>query len=134
MINEAVLNYVVLFILLESFEIYWQKSPSIMGMLIRMYKYYSKNIFLFLLMQPTFYFSICFAIITDYSVESLIILFIKTADIAVKILLIEQVFIKKRLSQELSLILLASINSFLPYLGLVAYPILIILGLEGFSL
>jgi len=131
MINEAILNYVVLFVLLESFEIYWQKAPSIMGMLIRMYKYYKKNIFLFLLMQPTFYFSLGFAMLTNYHWASIIILLIKTADIATKILLLEQVFIKKQLSHELSLILLAPINSFLPYLGLLTYPILIILSLDS---
>jgi len=131
MINEAILNYVVLFVLLESFEIYWQKAPSIMGMLIRMHKYYKKNIFLFLLMQPTFYFSLGFAMLTNYHWASIIILLIKTADIATKILLLEQVFIKKQLSHELSLILLAPINSFLPYLGLLTYPILIILSLDS---
>ncbi|MCK9492028.1 MAG: hypothetical protein M0Q24_08050 [Sulfurimonas sp.] len=132
MINEAILNYVILFVLLESFEIYWQKAPTIMGMLIRMYKYYRKNIFLFLLMQPTFYFSVVFAMLTEYNWASLVLLFIKTVDIATKILLLEQVFIKKQLSHELSLILLAPINSFLPYLGLPTYPILIILSLDGF--
>jgi len=131
MINEAILNYVVLFLLLESFEIYWQKAPSIMGMLIRMHKYYQKNIFLFLLMQPTFYFSIGFTILTDYSWASIVLVLIKTADIATKILLLEQVFIKKQLSHELSLILLAPINGFLPYLGFLIYPILIILSLDS---
>ncbi|EQB40556.1 hypothetical protein M947_01775 [Sulfurimonas hongkongensis] len=133
MINEAVLNYVILFVLLESYEIYWQKAPSIMGMLIRMHKYYRKSIFLFLLMQPTFYFSIGFVMLSNYSIASMIILFIKTADIATKILLLEQVFRKKQLSHELSLILLAPINGFLPYLGLVTYPALIILSLDGLS-
>ena len=131
MTNEAILNYIILFVLLESFEIYWQKAPSIMGMLIRMYHYYQKNIFLFLLMQPTFYFSISFAILTNYHWASIVILLIKVADIATKILLLEQVFIKKRLSHELSLILLAPINSFLPYLGLLTYPFLIILSLDS---
>lgn len=132
MINEAILNYVILFVLLESFEIYWQKAPTIMGMLIRMYKHYSRSIFLFLLMQPTFYFSVGFAMLTNYHWVAMLLLLIKTADIATKILLLEQVFIKKQLSHELSLILLAPINSFLPYLGLVGYPVLIILGLDGY--
>lgn len=128
-INELILNYVLLFIILEFYEISWQKAPSMMGMLIRMYKYYSKSIFLFLIMQPTFYFSIWFVMISDFNPYAIILLFIKTVDIATKILLIEQVFVKRELSQDLSLILLAPINSFLPYLGMVIYPILIILAL-----
>ncbi len=130
MINEVAINYILLFVLLEFYEISWQKAPSIMGMLIRMHKYYSKSIFLFLIMQPTFYFAIGFAMLTDYNISAMILLFIKTADIATKILLIEQVFKKRELTQELSLILLAPINSFLPYMGLVLYPVLIVLSIN----
>jgi len=116
--------------MLEFYEISWQKAPSIMGMLIRMYKYYSKNIFLFLIMQPTFYFTIGFAMLSNYHPTAIILLFIKTADIATKIILIEQVFKKRELTQELSLILLAPINSYLPYIGLLIYPILIALSIN----
>ena len=130
MINEVAINYILLFILLEFYEISWQKAPSIMGMLIRMHKYYSKSIFLFLIMQPTFYFAIGFAMLTDYNISAMILLFIKTADIATKILLIEQVFKKRELTQDLSLILLAPINAFLPYMGLVLYPALIALSIK----
>ncbi|MBU1658735.1 hypothetical protein KKG72_06755 [bacterium] len=96
-----------------------------MGMLLRMNIYYRKSIFLFLIMQPTFYFSIGFVMLTDYSVSAMILLFIKTVDIATKILLLEQVFVKRELSQELTLVLLAPINGFLPYVGFLIYPPLI---------
>jgi len=125
MINDLILNYIILFLILESFEIYWQKAPTIMGMLLRMYKYYRKNIFLFLVMQPTFIFAVGFAMINDYSPYAMILLFIKTADIATKILLLEQVFSKKEVSHEISMVLVAPINNFLPYMGFVAYPPLI---------
>ncbi len=128
MINDLVLNYILLFIFLELYEISWQKAPSIMGMVLRMYKYYSKSIFLFLLMQPTFYFSIGFAMLTDLNIYAMILLFLKTVDVSTKIILIEQVFTKRKLSHELSLVMLAPINSFLPYIGLVAYPPLILLA------
>ena len=129
MMNEVILNYILLFIILEIYEISWQKAPSIMGMLIRMHKHYSKSILLFLIMHPTFYFAIGFVMLTNYAPSAMILLFIKTFDIATKILLIEQVFKKRELSQELSLILLAPINSFLPYMGLLLYPILIALAI-----
>ncbi|MFT7004956.1 MAG: hypothetical protein ACJAWW_002322 [Sulfurimonas sp.] len=125
MINEAILNYIFLFVLLEVYEISWQKAPSIMGMLIRMHKYYYKNIFLFLIMQPTFYFAIGFVMLSNYNPGAMILLFLKTADIATKILLLEKVFVKRELTQELSLVLLAPINGFLPYIGLIVYPLLI---------
>jgi len=104
----------------------WQKAPSMIEMLTKMHKYYSKNMFLFLVMQPTFYFAIGFAMLSNYDPYALMLLFIKTADIATKILLLEQVFVKKELTQELSQILLAPINKFMPYMGLGIYPFLII--------
>ncbi|QOY55857.1 hypothetical protein HUE87_05510 [Candidatus Sulfurimonas marisnigri] len=100
-----------------------------MGMIIRMHKYYSKSVFIFLIMQPTFIFAICFAILSNYNTFAMILLFIKSADIATKIILIEQVYIKRELSHEMSLILLAPINNFLPYIGLFIYPVLIILSI-----
>ncbi len=129
MINDAIVNYTILFLLLEFYEVSWQKAPTIMGMVIKMHVQYIKNIFLFLLMQPTFYFAIGFVMITDYAPSAMILLFIKTVDIATKILLIEQVFIKKELSQEMSQVLLAPINSFLPYIGFIVYPPLIFLAI-----
>ena len=129
-LQEAILNYILLYIILEFFEVSWQKAPSLMGMLLRMYKYYHKNILLFLLMHPTFYFAIGFVMLSDYNGFALLLVFIKALDIATKILLIEQVFIKKELSYELSLVLLAPINSFLPYLGMFLYPFLILLALS----
>jgi len=126
MINELILNYLIIFIFLELYEISWQKADSIMGMLINMHTKYSKSIFLFLILNPTFYFAIWFAMISDYSVSAMILLFIKTMDVATKILLIEMVFIKKELSQDLALVLLAPVNKFLPYIGLFLYPILIL--------
>ena len=77
MINDVIINYILIFIILEIYEISWQKAPSIMGMLIRMYKYYQKSIFVFLIMQPTFYFAIGFAMLSNYAPSAMILLFIK---------------------------------------------------------
>lgn len=129
MIDDLILNYILIFVFLELYEISWQKAPSIMGMIIRMNRYYSKSILLFLIMQPTFYFAIGFAILCDYDIFAIIFLFLKTADVATKILLIEQIFTKKSLSHELSLILFSPIDSFLPYMGLIIYPLLIALAI-----
>jgi len=129
MLNELVLNYVFLFILLEIYEVQWQKAQTVMGMLARMYQHYSKSIFLFLIMHPTFYFSIGFVMLSNYNGYAMMLLFIKTIDIATKILLIEQVFRKKELSKDLILTLLTPIHSWLPYLGVIVYPPLIVMAM-----
>jgi hypothetical protein len=127
--NELLFNSLFVYILLESYEIYWQNAKSVMGMLAKMHYYYSKNILLFLLMQPTFYFAIGFAMLTDLNASALVLLFIKTVDVATKILLIEQVFIKKEITTELMIALLKPIYPLLPYLGLIIYPALILSAL-----
>ncbi len=129
MINETIINYLLLFIFLEFYEVSWQKAKSMMGMLAKMHYQYSKSIFLFLIMHPTFYFSIGFAMLTNYNSSALLLLFLKTIDVATKIVLIEQVFIKKDLSKELTLSLLAPLPNMMPYLGIVLYPPLIFLAL-----
>lgn len=130
MMDDSVLNYLFLFILLEMYEVYWQKAQTVMGMLARMYQHYSKNIFLFFIMHPTFYFSIWFFMLCEYNVYAMILMVIKALDIVIKIILIQQVFIKKELSEDLVQALLAPINEFFPYIGLLIYPPLIILALQ----
>jgi len=129
MINEVVLNYILLFILFEVYEVLWQRAETILGMLARMHWYYSKSVFLFLIMHPTFYFSIGFLMLSDYNTYAVVLLLIKTIDIVLKILLIEQVFVKKEISQELTLMLLTKVNSLFLYIGLLVYPPLIFLAL-----
>lgn len=128
---ENLLFLVLLYMLLELSEIQWQRADSMMGMLLRMYRYYRKSILLFFLMHPTYYFAIWLAMTTDYSIAALGLLFIKTLDIATKILLIQQVFEKRRLSQELSLMLLTPLHPLLPYLGLFIYTPLALFALIG---
>ena len=130
MTDELILNFVVIFILLEVYEILWQKSETLMGMMVHMYHYYSKSIFLFLIMHPTFYFSIGFLMLSNYSTYAAILLFIKTVDIVIKIVLIEQIFIKRELSKDLALALIAPINSFVPYMGLLIYIPLVIFSIK----
>jgi hypothetical protein len=114
-----------IYILLELYEISWQKDDSMMKMLLRMDKYFKKSVLLFLIMHPTFYFAIYLSMITDLSTVSLILIFLKTADIATKILLLEQVFVKRSLSQEMALMLLTPLHPLLPYINLLIYPPLV---------
>ncbi len=114
---------------LELYEVLWQKANTLLGMLARMYQHYHKSVFVFLLMHPTFYFLLFFMMLSDYNLYAVILLGIKTIDIAMKLILIKQVFIDKEMSSEMSLMLLTPLHKFLPYMGLVAYPPLIYMAL-----
>lgn len=129
MIDEYVLNYIVIFMALEFYEVLWQKASTLIGMLARMYAHYHKSVFVFLLMHPTFYFLIAFMMINDYNIYAVILLSIKTMDIATKLIMIKQVFIDKEISEEMSIMLLTPLHKFVPYIGLVAYPPLVYMAL-----
>ena len=122
---ESLYALLIVYIVLELFETQWQKADSLMGMLLRMHTHYQKSIVWFLILHPTFYFTIWLVIVTDFNASAAIMLFIKTVDIATKILLIQQVFEKRKLSQEMSMMLLTPLNRILPYIGLVIYPPLV---------
>ena len=132
MIEETLLNYLLFYIVLEIYEIQWQKANTILGMLARMYEQYRKNVFVFLLMHPTFSFALIFAMMMNYNENALLLLAIKTIDLALKMLLLKKVFIEKNISQEMTLALVAPLNKFMPYIGLLVYPPLIFLAFRTF--
>ena len=123
------LSYIFIFILLELYESQWQKATTLVGMLARMFEFYNKSIFIFLLKHPTFYFAIWFMILTDYNIYALSLFAIKMLDIGTKIFLMKKVFIDKDISEELSLTILTPLNKYLPYVGVIAYPPFIYLAM-----
>jgi len=132
MLESYVQNYVLLFILLEIYEIWWQKAETLLGMLARMYEHYYKSVWLFLIMQPTFIFSIGFMTLSNFNIYSVILFGLKASDIVAKIFLIEKVFVEKEFSEELSVMILAPINKVFVYMGLLIYPSLIVATLFKF--
>lgn len=127
--SETIFSYVILFLVLEFYEIQWQKATTMMGMLARMYQYYAKNIFFFFLKHPTFYFSIYIMMLSNYNIYAVSLFSIKVLDISMKVVLLKQVFIDKKVSDEITVALLAPIPAFLPYIGLVIYSSLVFLAL-----
>jgi hypothetical protein len=122
---ENIVILLIIYIGLELFEIQWQKADNLIGVLGRLYRYYHKNIILFFLMHPTFYFGIGLAMITDMAFSAIALVFIKTVDMATKILLIQQVFEKKELSAEMSAMLIAPLHPLMPYLSVLVYTPLV---------
>lgn len=120
---------IVLYICLELFEAQWQKADSMLGILVRLHRYYRRSIFLFLALHPTYYFAIWLILRTDLSVPAVLLLFIKTLDIATKIVLMQQVFDKKEVSMQLHEMLMMPLEKWMPYIGLAVYPPLVIWAL-----
>jgi len=131
---ENIYLLIILYIALELFEIQWQKADTIMNVLGQLYRYYHKNLILFFMMHPTFYFGIALAMITDFSFSALALVFIKTVDMATKILLIQQVFEKKELSVEMSAMLLSPLSPLMPYLSVAVYTPLVYFAITSLSI
>ncbi|QOP46683.1 hypothetical protein FM071_01750 [Sulfurimonas paralvinellae] len=124
------MNIIIFYIVLELYEVQWQKAETIMGMLARMYRWYQKSIFLFLIMHPTFYFAVWFVLQTNYNPYAVALLLFKSADIITKIVLIKKVFIDKELSREFTLSLFTPIGPYMPYVGILLYPFFIYMALS----
>ncbi len=126
---ENIFIYMIIYVVLEVYEVQWQKAQTIMGMLARMYEQYKKSVFLFLIMHPTFYFAIWFMLETDYNVYALTLFSFKAADIITKMFLIKKVFIDRDLDEQMQLSLFTPIGPYLPYVGAILYPFFIYMAL-----
>jgi len=128
---ENILIILSIYAALELFEIQWQKGDTLMAVLGNLYRYYRKNIFLFFLMHPTFYIGIGLAMVTDLSFGAMALVFIKTVDIATKIILIQLIFEKREITVELSTILLAPLHPTMMYLSVAVYTPLVYFALTA---
>ena len=131
MVDSSLIYYVLLFILLELYEVSWQKADTLLGVLSRLNEHYSKNVWLFLMMQPTFFFGVVFMMMSSYNLYAVMLFSLKASDILTKMLLVKKVFIDKEVSSSLLEALVAPLNSIFLYLGVVIYPTLIYLTLYG---
>ncbi len=119
---ELLVTLILLSITLELFEISWQKDENMLKMLSKMHQIYQKNIFLFLIMHPNFYFALFLAVITNASVASLAYVFIKTVDVGLKFVMMDMVFNKQDVSPEMALVLETKIQPYMVFLSVVIYP------------
>ena len=128
---ENIYIIILLYIALELFEVQWQKADTLMGVLGNLYRYYNKNLILFFIMHPTFYAGIAIAMISDLAISAIALIFIKTMDIATKIILIQQVFEKEELNAEMSSMLLAPLHPAMLYFSVAVYTPLVYLALTA---
>ncbi|WP_345973630.1 hypothetical protein [Sulfurimonas diazotrophicus] len=123
---ESIVAVTVFYLLLEGFEIAWQKAPTMLEMLIRIRRRYDRSIFYFFLLHPTYYFAIWLILETRMALPAVMLLFIKTVDIATKIVLMQQVFEKREVSAPLQEMLIMPLGRWMPYAGYAVYPPLVL--------
>ena len=129
-LEEYIINYIALYVLFEAYEIWWQRAQTLLGVLAKMYHHYRLNALLFFIMQPTFYFSLLFMMLCDFNIYSVIFFSLKGSDVLTKIILMKQVFIDKRVVREVSELIVTPLPQFVFYIGLILYPLLILMALK----
>ena len=128
--ENSVLVLLLFYIALEYFEVQWQKADTVQEMLARMYRRYRKSMLYFFLLHPTYYFAIWLILQTQMAPPAAVLLFLKTADIATKLILMQQVFEKREVSLQLREMLTMPLERWMPYIGLAVYPPLVLWALS----
>ena len=127
--NTAIL-FILILIILELFESWWQRSDTMVGVLAKGYHYYQKSIFLFLLMHPSFYF-IVFVILTTHILNGwmVTILLLKSVDILFKITMMQNIFVKDQADEVLGSFLEEPLSPWIFLTGVSLYPFLLFYAL-----
>ena len=125
-----IINVILILVLLEIFEAWWQHSQNMEGVLYNGYKYYKKSIFLFFIVHPAFYFTFFVILYTQILNGWLIaILALKTVDLFFKITLMRGVFEDGDIAPNIRDILKEPLSPIMFLTGLGIYPFLMFYGL-----
>ena len=119
----------ILFILAEVFEMLWQKSPTLLSMLEKIYGYYQKSPYLLYLMHPSYILGIYIFYLSQYNLWVLLILAVKSIDIVFKVQLIHKHFVLDELNPEMKAMLSLPLHPIMLTMGLMLYPYLLFLAL-----
>lgn len=128
--SDNTIFLIMIYLILESFEFFTQKADTLMGMMVRLYERYKRGVHLFVLYHPSYLFSLFLAVYVNFSTEALIVVALKSIDIIVKIRMLEQIFIKKELAEDMALLLLQRINPLFFTLNFLIYLPLVIFSLQ----
>ncbi|MDD2399702.1 MAG: hypothetical protein PHR75_03750 [Sulfurovum sp.] len=128
---ENVVVWTFILVGLELFEALLQRAETLFGVLQKLYRYYEKSIFLFFLVHPGFYFVLFAALYYNVlNVTMICIIVFKVFDIFYKIELIKQIFIQKKISDEMAAMLRWEMPSWFFLIGACVYPLLLFYALS----
>ncbi len=129
---EIVMQIITMMILLELFELYIQKADTLKEMIDNLYFYYNRNVFLFFLVHPTFYYVLGVTLYFDtFNLYSITILVLKAFDIFFKMELIKQRYYEPVMDAELEKMMELKITLGIKLLSLFTYVPLLYLSLKA---
>jgi len=124
----TILILFIFFIFLEIFESTWQQSNSFYGVIKNNYKIYEKNIFLYFLFNPTFFFSVYISMKFNnfgFLMSSIIVL--KFLDISFRLFLMNKI----QKDEDITYLVPVDIayTSLLRYFNVLLYPMTFIFAM-----
>jgi len=127
---EILTQLIIIMIVLELIEANLQRAETLGEMIERLYRYYSKSVFFFFMIHPSFYFVLFVSLYLDVlNFYIIAILVIKTFDIFFKIELIKQRYINKEMDKELEEMLNLKMASWMGFLGVFMYVPLLFMAI-----
>ena len=127
---ESIVSIILILVLLELFEAWWQRAETLFDVLAQGYRYYQKSIFLFLLMHPTFYYILFVILVTKvFNGWMVAILLLKMVDIFFKLTLMNKIFVKRTIDETLEMVLSEPLSPWLFLTGASLYPFLLFYAL-----
>jgi hypothetical protein len=118
---ENVLYLLLIFIALEIFESNWQKADTFFGMIKNNYLAYKKGIFIFILLNPTFIYSIFVSYyLQNFSFVMTLIIGLKFADISFKLHLLNKIDKDEDITEVIPADM--PMNNMLRYINVFIYP------------
>ena len=127
---NTLMLFILILVILELFEAWWQRSDTLMDLLSKDYHYYQKSIFLFFLMHPSFYF-VLFVVLSTQILNGwmVMILLLKSVDIFFKITMMQNLFVKKQIDATMGSFLEEPLTPWIFLTGVSLYPFLLFYGL-----
>jgi len=127
---ETVIKIIMLLILLELLELYFQKADTLSEMIERLYGYYRKSVFLLFIVHPTFYYVLGVLFYFDaFNFYGITIIVLKTFDILFKIEMIKQRYVLKEMDADLEKMMGMKMTLGMQFLGLFVHVPLISMAL-----
>jgi len=127
MTDITAIFFLIVFIVCEIFESWWQSAPTFGDVIDKIRGYYHTNIFLLFFMHPSFYVAI-FAYLYYGKVAISVILIMKTLDIATKLWLVQKIE-EGSLSPEFKAMFSMPLSPVMMWINIFVYPALL-----GFSI
>ncbi|SFP65791.1 hypothetical protein [Hydrogenimonas thermophila] len=123
MIDTTAIFFIIVLIICEIFESWWQSAPTFGGVIEKIRGYYYTNIFLLFFMHPSFYVAL-FAYLYYGGATASVIVIMKTVDIATKLWLVQKVE-EGSLSPEFKAMFSMPLSPVMMWMNVFIYPALL---------